>query len=462
MKINLKAAISAATLGFGLLAAGQAQATNWVMIQGTEPEGQGERAKVWGFIQPTYRSTDGTELPAAGWSGQPSQPNSIDPDLTSNAQFQLLRARVGVRGVPMTIDPKINYFMLAEFGNNGITATHSGAGTISDYSVTLNHIDGARVRVGQFKTPMSEEVFQGIGTMDYINFTNFAHQQLNERIFATDGQAACNLSGGAQSNDAYLKYCSDGNQLTGFGAVRDTGVMVFDAFKRGSWEHTYAVMVGNGTGVNQGDNNDDLDTHVYWASELIYGGQGPRREGWKLFAWAHNGTRTLLDSTELNAGNYVERDYDYKRSGIGTTYRRGNYRFFAEASQADGMIYNGSTGGAVPGAVSNNGIRVSLFNVLPDEEADGYYLDFGYKVLPNLELDIRYDVLNRGTKVEANERTFETTTLGAQYWFNRKTRFIVNYELRDQEAPNLPATDNANLIADSLDDRLSLQIFMAF
>jgi hypothetical protein len=443
-----------------MMVTGQAHAANWVMLQGTEPDGQAARAKVWGFIQPTYRSTDDTKLGGGPWQGQEMQPNQIDPDLESSAQFQLLRARIGVRGSPMPIDNKVNYFLLAEFGSNGITAARDRAATISDASVTLNHIDGARLRLGQFKTPMSEEVFQGIGTMDYINFTAFAHTQLNERVFDTDGAAACDITGA--SDDLYLQYCADGNAMDGFGAVRDTGAMLFDTFKQGDWEHTYAVMVGNGRGVNQGDNNDDLDTHVYWSSERIYGGKGPRREGWKFFAWAHDGTRTIYDSAQLNAGNLVEQDYDYKRGGLGTTYRKGKYRVFAEYNKAEGMIYIGSDGGAVPGAVNNAGTQISTFNLAPEDEADGYYIDFGYRVLPSLELDVRYDVMNRGTKTDAGERTFETLTLGAQYFFNKKTRAIINYEFRDQEAPNLPSTHPANLIADSLDDRLSLQIFMAF
>lgn len=33
---------------------------------------------------------------------------------------------------------------------------------LTDASITLNHIDGARVRVGLFKTPGSEESFKAI------------------------------------------------------------------------------------------------------------------------------------------------------------------------------------------------------------------------------------------------------------------------------------------------------------
>ncbi|HEV57831.1 MAG TPA: porin [Phycisphaerales bacterium] len=460
MKTKLKALAGVVTLGLGLAAAGQANATNWVMLQGTEPDGMAERARLWGFIQPTYRSTSGTELPAGPWAGQPMQPNMIPTDLTSDSQFQLQRARIGVRGVAMPIDSKVNYFFLTEWGDNGITVGKGGAGVISDASITLNHIPGARVRLGLFKTPMSEEIFQGIGTMDYVNFTSFTDQQLNERHLPTDGIAACDPA----ADTLYSRYCESGNAFSDFGAARDTGAMVFDAFRQGDWEHTYAVMIGNGSGVNAGNTDNNLDTRAYWSSEWIFGGQGPRREGWKLYAWMHDGKRTILDSAELVAGNRVEREYDYERSGLGTTYRRGKYRFFAEYNQAEGMIFDGTDGGAVAGSLNNAGTAVSTFNLLPEEEADAYYLDFGYKVTPKIELDVRYDVQNRGTKSSAPgvERKFETVTLGAQYFFNRKSRLIVNYEFRDLEAPNLPSGAVPNQIGDAIDDRLSLQVFMAF
>lgn len=456
--LKAKRLAGAMALALGMAAAGQVQAANWVMLQGTEADGMGERAKLWGFLQPTYRSTDGTVLPAGPWEGQPMQPNMIPTDLSSDSQFQLLRARIGVRGVAMPIDSKVNYFLLAEFGDNGITAGKGGAGVISDASVTLNHIPGARVRLGLFKTPMSEEIFQGVGTMDYVNFTAFTDQQLNERHLPTDGLAPCN----GAADDAYKRYCEEGNTFSDFGAARDTGAMVFDAFRRGDWEHTYAVMLGNGSGVNAGNTDDNLDTRAYWSSEWIFGGQGPRREGWKLYAWMHDGKRTVLDSVQLAAGNRVENEYDYERSGVGTTYRRGKYRFFAEYNQAEGMIFNGTDGGAVAGSVNNAGTAVSTLNLLPEDKANGYYLDFGYKITPKVELDVRYDVLNRGTETDVEERKFETVTLGAQYFFNRKSRLIVNYEMRDLEAPNLPANAVPNQIGEAIDDRLSVQVFMVF
>ena len=46
--------------------------------------------------------------------------------------------------------------------------------------------------------------------------------------------------------------------------------------------------------------------------------------------------------------------------------------------KAEGMIFDGADGGAVPGTISNNGKLVASYNVLPDNEADGWYVDGGY------------------------------------------------------------------------------------
>ena len=458
----------------GALVLNTAQAANWLMLQGTEPAGTADAVKVWGFVQPTYSQTDGSKVAAGPFKGRNFQPNLIAPDLTSKSQFSLMRARLGVRGSNFPLDSKTNYFLMAEFGNNGITTQAGGATVLTDASVTLNHIPGARIRLGQFKTPISEEVFQAIGVFDYINLTSMANQQLIERFFVTDGQAACiqNNTGTVPNSDAaYLEYCADGNPFVGAtGAARDIGIQIFDAFDKGGWEHSYALMLGNGNGIARGDNNASKDRYLYWSSEKVYGGRGPRRQGWKLFVWNVDGERTLLDSADLNTGVRTKKNYDRNMTGVGTTYRRDRWRAAVEYIKFDGMIYNGSTGGAIPGdrntvaagSKFDVGTRTSLFNVLPEEKADGMYLDVGYKVRPHLELDLRYDVYNRGTEVAANERKYTTLTLGAQYFFNLKTRLAVNYELRDQEAPNLPGSDNANLIADEIDDRISAQVTLIF
>lgn len=436
---------SARTVGVGLVLAAlgttPGQAANWLALQGTEPP-NADRVKPFGFIQPEYQYTEGTDLEAGPFVGSPAAANLIGPDQDSSSMFTLRRARLGVRGVPLPEDDKLNYFLLLEAGNNGIT--HNGAGSvrISDASVTLNHVKWVRLRIGQFKYPGSEEGLMSIQAFNYINYTNVTNTLMMERFFNSDGSVAAVGS----------------NSVNGpTGAFRDIGVQVFDWFNSGDWEHTYAAMVGNGNGITRGDDNDDKDLHLYWASELVYGGKGGRREGLKLYAWHQQGKRTLAVGPAQTV-----RDFDRIRWGIGSTLRKGKYRAGAEYIYADGMIFSGTDGGALAGTLNNAGTAVASNNILPEDEADGWYIDVGYQVLPKLEFGMRYDLLNRATRTAAEERRFETLTLGAQYFFNENTKALVTYEFRDAEAPRLSGDAVANQVLDSVDDRIALQLLITF
>ncbi len=454
VKKTLAAAACAAALG-GMT--GTAQAANWLALQGTEPPGQAPRARLWGFIQPEYQSTSGTKLKAGAFSGQNAVFNQVRPDLKTNEGFNVIRARVGVRGAGFPLDTKTNYFFLAEFGNNGITRQGGGSAKITDASVTFNHIKGMRVRVGQFKHPGAEEGLQAIHVFDYINFTNVTNQLLLERFFDGDGSTTAGNGTGCPSGGGTAASCA--NKPNGpVSAFRDVGIQLFEIFKSGNWEHSYAIMYGNGNGITRGDNDDNKELYLYWSSEQVYGGKGPRREGWKLFAWRQDGKRTLTGAGDTGGAG----EYDRTRSGIGTTFRRGRHRAAFEYITADGMIFNGTDGGAVAGSINNGGNGIASFNVATKGEADGWYIHYGYAPTPKWELDVRYDVLNRLTNNSSAERKFETWTLGVQYFFNKKTRLILNYEIRDAEAPNLSGSATPNQILDSMDDRLALQILAIF
>ena len=443
MKLVLKKMALAAVCATGMAVTLQAEAANWLMLQGTEKPGAAPRAKLWGFLQPTYRTTDGTDLQAGPWKGQEAQFNQIPPHLSSNKQFNIARARIGVRGTGFPLNSKVNYFFLAEFGSNGITWPGGGAGAakITDASVTFNYIPGARIRVGMFKTPGAEEGLQAIHVFDYVNFTSFSNQMLLERFFNSDGSVA-----------------GDVNAPNGpVGAFRDIGVQVFNEFRTGGWDTSYAIMFGNGNGINRGDNNGDMDSYYYLSTEKVFSGKGARIDSLKLFAWYQTGKRTLLAGATQTEGSY-----DRTRNGVGLTYRQNKFRVSAEYMLADGMIFNGTDGGAVVGSLNNAGTAKAGFNILPEDKANGYYLHFGYMVFPQLELDVRYDVLNRATETDAGERQFTTATLGGQWFFDKKNRITFNYELRSAEAPNLAGSAAPNLILDGMDDRISLQLTSIF
>lgn len=424
------------------LASPATQAANWLALQGTEPAGSMERARLWGFVQPEFQATDGTPLAAGPFAGQPANFNQIPPGLDEHAEFLIRRARVGLRGNVLPQGGTLNYFLLLDAGDNGITRYNGGRIKLTDASVTFNQLPGARIRLGQFKYPGAEEGLMAIQYYDYINFSNATNSLLQERFFDSDGSVA-NLDENAPNGAV--------------GAFRDIGVQMFDAFMRGAWEHSYAVMLGNGNGLLRGDDNDSKDVYLYWASERVFAGKGPRREGWKLFGWHQQGERTLASGAAQAIG-----DFDRTRWGLGSTLRTGKYRAAAEYIRADGMIFTGTDAGAVPGALNNAGTAVASWNVLPNDEADGWYADIGYRLLPRLEVDLRYDVLNRATDTAAEERRFTTWTLGAQYAFSEPVRLMVNYEFRAAEAPRLADSDIPNQILDGMDDLLSMQVQVSF
>lgn len=447
---NMRRWIAAAAVAAALCE--PAGAANWLALQGTEPEGAAARARLWGFIQPQFQAKDDNKLPLGAWKGQNAVFNQIGPQLENANQFQLRRARLGVRGTGFPLDSNVNYFFLVEAGQNGLTEfAGSGSVALTDASVTLNHFKKfTRIRFGQFKHPGSEDGLQAIHVHNYIDFATPTNQLLLERFFAGDGSDTSAKPTNASAN---------ANRPIGFSAFRDIGVQLFNFFEYGDWfgypwEHSYAFMVGNGNGINTGDRNDDKDIYLYASTGPIFKGKGARREDLKLFAWYQDGKRRL---NLVSQG--IEGDFDRTRWGLGLTFRKDKYRFYAEYYDADGMIFNGTDGGAVPGSVQNDGLGVASFNVAVDEKAWGYYLDGGYKVLPNVELDYRFSYLDRATETAAQERKFWDHTLGVQYFFNKKSRALLNYQIRDAEAP---ANANADKIVSEIGNVLSLQVLVIF
>lgn len=412
----------------GCLMTQTAYSANWLMLQGTETAKQGEapRAHLWGFIQAQYQYDNSDPNTAGGYI----PPKLIGPNLDDQSAFNVNRARVGVRGTGFPLDAKVNYFILTEFGNNGITYGDDGK-HLTDASITLNHIPGARIRMGQFKYPGAEEGLQAIHVFDYINFTSVTNQMLLERFpTATDANQAPTPTPNADMN----QYSQS------VGAFRDVGVQVFDTFKASSWEHSYAIMVGNGNGINRGDNDGNKDIYLYWSSENVFGGKGGRREGWKLFAWYQDGKRT-------NAADPTQ-EQDRTRAGVGTKYLKKPFRVTAEYMDGEGMIFQGQHR---PEHMFNN------------EKADGGYIEGGWYIgKTNFEIDLRYDTYTRGenhpTSAANDESTADTVTLGGQYHFNKKTRLNLEYASRDFKSD----TAIVNAQQTGVDGRFAIQVTHIF
>ena len=465
------------------------QAANWTMLQGTEPDAAVGRAKVWGFIDTMYQK-DTSEankdagLPGNNYSYVPAE--LIGPDLNAQQGFNVTRARVGVRGEGFPLDGKVNYFVLAEFGNNAVTHGDGSSTKLTDASITLNEIPYARIRVGAFKVPTFEEGYQAIHVFDYVNFTEVANQMMLERY--PNNQATLN-----RNNVAGFAYTDDNNTSPynrfdkPVGAFRDVGIQLFDSISIGSWDSTYALMVGNGNGVNFADNDNNKDTYVYLSTEKVFAGKGPFRQGLKFFVWAQSGKRTLYNGAfaagePTKAFNDTEpsgkTEYDRKRSGLGFKLLKGPFRVTAEYLKGEGMIFLGPdnptftitspiiTAGPLAVAHSN---EVALLADGRKGKANGWYVDGGWKLgSSNFELDARYDVYNRLTDAEkiapagpcSFDFTFKTITLGAQYHINKKTRVTFNVASRNFDAGSCPVaystTQTPNNNIDGVDKRYGL------
>jgi hypothetical protein len=412
----------------GCLLTQTAYSANWLMLQGTEEakQGQAPRAHLWGFIQAQYQYDNSDANAAGGYV----PPKLIGPNLDDQDGFNVNRARIGVRGTGFPLDSKVNYFILTEFGNNGITYGDDGK-HLTDASITLNHIPGARVRMGQFKYPGAEEGLQAIHVFDYINFTSVTNQLLLERFpTASDTNQTPTPTPNANMNQ-YSR---------SVGAFRDVGIQLFDTFKFSNWEHSYALMVGNGNGINRGENDGNKDIYLYWSSEMVFGGKGGRREGWKLFAWYQDGKRTnAFDPTQ---------EQDRTRAGLGTKYLKKPFRVTAEYMDGEGMIFQGQHR---PEHIFNN------------EEANGGYIEGGWYIgKTNFEVDLRYDTYTRGenhqTSAASDESTADTVTLGGQYHFNKKTRLNLEYASRDFKSD----TTAVNNQQKDVDGRFAIQVTHIF
>lgn len=464
MKANIKKILLAASCAAALGGVNTSvQAADWLMIQGAENAGTAARAKVWGFIQTQYQKDNSD----ASSTGAYIPPKLIGPDLDTQSAFNVNRARIGVRGTGMPLDSNVNYFFLVEFGNNAITNPGSSFAHITDASISLNHLKKfTRIRVGQFKVPMAEEIYQGIALFDYINFSDGVNQMLLERV-----------PNRTYSGNIAAQTLPVGTSLNGFNtpvaAARDVGIQFFNSIKVApDWEVGYSLMLANGNGINTSDNDDNKDTHLYFNVTKVYQGAGPRRQDWKTFAWYTKGKRTI-DGTD--DGTYNPLEYDRKRFGVGTKYFKLPFRVTAEWFRGKGVIFQGPdkpSFGLGPGGSEGN--PASQFNGLnANAEGTSWYVEGAYYIPgTKWEIDVKYSQFNRmdsstptsfGAFTNVTpEVEFTNLTLGAQYHFNKKTRVAISLENRNAEAVTFAAGAGPNGNLDGVGNRYAVQITHIF
>ena len=219
--MNKKRIISLIILFF-IIFGTNASAQNWFKVQGTESK-DAPPVNLWGFIQPTYYY-DQSDV-------------SEDASFQKN-EFNLRRARLGVRGAVPKTDRNVNYFLLTEWGHNGVTQDPNGLegnfAALTDASVTLNYIPALRLRFGQFKLPLGFDGLQAIQAHSYIEFSDVYAEMMMQRF-------GLNRS---------------------VGAYRDIGAQVFGWRNFGdkkSFELAYAFIIANGNGINAQDNDANKD-----------------------------------------------------------------------------------------------------------------------------------------------------------------------------------------------------------
>jgi len=466
MKQMFKKTMLAATCAVAMGGISQSVlAADWLMIQGTEKPGQSARARVWGFIQAQYQQDNSD----ANSTGTYAPPKLIGPDLESRSAFNINRARIGVRGTGMPLDSNVNYFFLVEFGNNAITNPGKSFAKITDASVTLNHFkEYGRVRVGQFKIPMAEEIYQGIALFDYVNFTEGTNQLLLERT--------PNIQ---YKNNISTQAIPVATALNGFensvAAARGIGVQLFNTIKVApTWEVGYSFMVENGNGINTSDNNGPKDRHFYFNLTKVYKGVGPRRQDWKTFAWYTTGKRDVnIRDDSGSTPTYAFQRFDRTRYGVGTKYYKLPFRVTAEWMRGKGVIFQGPhkpnyilADGVANSTTNSAAAKVNHFTsgLRDDAQATSWYIEGAY-IVPKTkwEFDLRIARFNRLEDTNA-EVEFKNTTVGVQYHLNKKTRLAVNIESRNYEAIGtatpVPAALNNNL--SGVDKRYSIQLTHIF
>lgn len=458
-----------------LLAMGMAppaSAANWLQLYNTTPPGIKGHVDIWGFVQPVYSASWGGAVhglagPASvqALNGTTPNFNAIGPELDSSHTAMIKRARLGVRGRFGSGRRPWDYFVLAEFGDNGLTYFAGRHPVLSDAFITWNRSSFVRLSAGLQKVPGSWEERVGIAVLPYINFTTAAQQNLLERYVRSDAPVTAAGNGGYQ-------FVPDSHSIGGFSAFRDVGLKAFDWFRHGRWEYAYAFMLGRGGPLDLSHAAPSPDRYGMLRASYIFGGKGADRNDAGAWVWFHQGQRRL-DGLG---------DFNMSRWGIGGVYsrrqrQRGGYAVRAGYMQAQGWIlasapfaYDAATQAQYSASARAGYDKLTQWTLYPghDNRAHGSYAQLAYYPTRKLELQLRYDTYARLTNQAALQRNFRTWTLGAQYFMTRGLRWSLDYAIRDLQVAHPGAIANpvqranAQAIARTMGNRIDLQLTAVF
>lgn len=438
-------------------------AANWVAIQGTEPKKVSHR--LFGALSLQYSNYVGCK-PLSGLArpnGTPTGDTTTGPGLNNgyyvnncrvgpelendNKGFNLDALVVGVRG--NIIPEKVNYLLSANFGMNGanyepLNTDRKYTVSLTDASVTLSYLPGARFRLGLFQKPGPEELMESIRMKDFIYPTDFVRRDQIERFVNGSAKGTNPIAGqGYAGSISTQGYDAD--------IGRDWGIQVFDSFKMDKWTHTYAAMLGNGNGIHHSDNNNEKDLNLYFSSEYdLPGGKGPMKNGVKFYAYHQSGVRNYI----IDAAGTKSDDFERIRYGFGV-HALG--RFFGETGHlhrlgfdlmfAEGMILQSATTSCTDCPYGGQ-IQIASER---ENKAKGLSLEYGYYLNKNWQFDVRYsknnllyETINNQYWSDSDERVITEVALGTTYHITPKTSLTLNYVFRNSEAPNPVTTTSAN------------------
>ncbi len=336
-----------------------------------KPGGKEKSLKVGGYLQ---ANAEFGEPPDARYSG-------------INDRFLVRRARVNVSG---SFHENFDFKAEVDIGNNslGQTTGASWKPTASDVFVNWNRFDFANVKVGQFKTPFGyEQILADTKTV-------FAERSLPNDRLTENRQIGAAVSGSVLEKRL-----------------------------------AYSVGAFNGSGINQGGNDDD---NFMWVGRL----NGTAVQG-KLF-----GQDTKLD---LGVNGYVENANSVSKGGFGFDSTPGGAADNLFAGERYGL------GVDAQWQLGRFGLQAEyLFghfepdNPVPaaEIESDGFYVMALYDILPKkLRGQVRFDRFDPNTDASGDES--ETWTLGLTYFVKGDDlKLDVNYMIGNPGG----AMDEGNLL----------------
>lgn len=395
------------------------------MLQGTEQPNQPthrfhghlQLQMTWHDAEP-YLELSGA---AAQFNGQTLSRNLVGPTFTGQDRLNIRRAALSWRG---KINDNIHYYTLLQAGENALTYNLFGQrarlATLADASLTFNYLPGARIRVGLFKNPSSEENMQGLGMYSYADMSDFQSRNVLEKFVTgsllmagSEGE----LSKGIPARTSY-----------GISGFRDWGIQLFDHWQSKQWDLSYALKVGRGEAISSDlDPQFQPETYAYVSAEyLLPGGQGAGRHGVKTYFWHQRGQRNFASDNE-------NRTYQRLRYGVGIKALGPLLPFgWQQRIQAEWLFANGMIFLAPQLAVVGNPLQYAAST---GNQSRGAYFDIGIYLNPQWEIAWRYDYnkhlyatsedINRG-----NYRNIQTTTMAINYKVSKQHRFSLNYAHR--------------------------------